>query len=131
MRAAGAVLLISLAAATAGGCGDGDAGPSCADPATRWAFPSARFWSNAGLVVPDGDLAGDLVREIGWVDDLEAVTHWPRRPRIVVPLDGEADTADASRVHLAITSSAGWSEVDAPFDAWISIDRGDAYLVLQ
>ena len=126
MRAA---LIIALVLAA--GCGDDEAGPSCADPATRWAFPSPRFWSNTGLVVPDDDLAGDLVREVGWVDDLEAVTHWPRRPRIVVPLDGAADAADPSRVHLAITSSAGWSEVDAPFDAWISTDGDDAYLVLQ
>ena len=55
-----------------------DAGPppSCADPATRWAFPSPRWEASGGLVVPDQDRAGDAVRSMGWEAELEAAVSY-------------------------------------------------------
>ena len=121
--AALAALSLGLAASCDGGVTPADAGAdagpplTCADPATRWAFPSPRWEASGGLVVPDQDRAGDAVRSIGWEAELEAVAGWPRRPTWIVPLDREATEADATKVRLAIRESDGWREVDAPFTA--------------
>jgi pimeloyl-ACP methyl ester carboxylesterase len=112
---------LSLLSSCDGAVAPSDAGvdagtpPTCADPATRWAFPSPRWEASGGLVVPDQDRAGDAVRAMGWEAELTAVAGWPRRPTWVVPLDRVATQADATKVRLAVREGDGWREVDAPF----------------
>lgn len=107
-----------------------DAGPPprCADPSAQFVFPSPRWESSEGLVVPDQDAAGDAVRAQGWDDEIGAIDAWPRRPTLVLPLDRSATATDATRVHLAVRDGDAWREVDAPFSITLVTDR---YVVVQ
>ena len=44
--------------------------PTCADPETTFAFPSPRFESEDGLVVPETGLTAETLRAEGWHTEL-------------------------------------------------------------
>ncbi len=97
-----------------------DAGPEtpaiCADAASVYAFPSPRWIGADHLVVPEDDRAGNGVRALGWVAEVESLDAWPLRPNWIVPLDRDAGTVDASRARVAVDrdGSGTFALLDAP-----------------
>lgn len=86
--------------------------PTCADPATTYAFPSPRWIGASGLVVPADDLAGQGVRQLAWVEEVESLDAWPRRPTWVVPLDRAAGAVDPSLAHVAVLRGGAFEVLD-------------------
>ncbi|MEZ4338126.1 MAG: hypothetical protein R3B82_16015 [Sandaracinaceae bacterium] len=97
--------------------GETDAGPPpiCADAASTFAFPSPTWIGADHLVVPENDRAGNAVRALDWVAEVETVSAWPRRPTWVVPLDRDAGAIDPTHARVAVDDGSGtFTLLDVP-----------------
>ncbi len=121
------------------GCSDGDDENSvvlgaCAEPAQALALPHPGWQSSAtGLTPPDNDRVYGLLNAVrpGWAAQLPQIGGWPRRPTIVVPLDGVASSVQPETIELygAATVGATLTQHQATFVA--ELHDAERALVIQ
>lgn len=95
----------------------------CADLTTRAVLPSPA-WEESGalLTPPEGDRAVALLANPRpeWTAQLDQLDGWPRRPEIVIALDGTAEAVDLTSIALYGELEGTWTRLeDVRFDGQI------------